>query len=189
MFEAMLMCRWQRVVLEWLNCCKTQANGDGQRRPSCVKVPVIVAEGYGHRIGILLLVTLTSSFYNGMGMHLKKICEGFPCFLDFKILKVPFWATWGSGGVGISIVVVPIVAVIVVVDLVSKERGAMQKAKVSNGRQKMNMAWKGRVIVWSFVRSFVRLSPWKKEKDNLEAKKWWRGKEGAKVKDGQKKSS
>jgi hypothetical protein len=46
-----------------------------------------------------------------------------------KILKEPFWATWCSGGVGISIVIVSIVAVIVVADLVSKERGTMQKPK------------------------------------------------------------
>jgi hypothetical protein len=46
-----------------------------------------------------------------------------------KILKEPFWATWGSGGVGISMAVVSIVAVIVVAVLVSKERGTMQKVK------------------------------------------------------------
>jgi hypothetical protein len=46
-----------------------------------------------------------------------------------KILKEPFWATWSSGGVVISIVVVPIAVAIVVADLESKERGTMQKAK------------------------------------------------------------
>jgi hypothetical protein len=46
-----------------------------------------------------------------------------------KILKGPFWATRSSGGVVISIGVVPIVVVIVVADLVSKEEGTMQMAK------------------------------------------------------------
>jgi hypothetical protein len=65
-----------------------------------------------------------------MGVHLKKkIARVSPCFLHLKILKEPFWATSGSGGVAISIIVVPIVVVIVVADLVSKGRGAMQKAK------------------------------------------------------------
>jgi hypothetical protein len=50
-------------------------------------------------------------------------------FFTFENLKEPFWATLGSGGVVISIVVVPIAIVIVVADLVSKERGTMQKAK------------------------------------------------------------
>jgi hypothetical protein len=53
----------------------------------------------------------------------KKIARVSPCFLHLKILKVPFWATWSSGGVVISIVVVPIAVVIVV------ERGTMQKTK------------------------------------------------------------
>jgi hypothetical protein len=50
-------------------------------------------EGYGQRIDILLLVTWTMRFYNGMAMHLKKKLRGFPCFLRLKFLKVPFWAT------------------------------------------------------------------------------------------------
>jgi hypothetical protein len=50
-------------------------------------------------------------------------------FFTFENFQEPFWATWSSGGVVISIVVVSIVVVIDVADLVSKERGAMQKAK------------------------------------------------------------
>jgi hypothetical protein len=50
-------------------------------------------------------------------------------FFTFENFKEPFWATWDSGEVLISIVVVPIAVVIVVADLVSKERGTMQKAK------------------------------------------------------------
>jgi heme/copper-type cytochrome/quinol oxidase subunit 4 len=50
-------------------------------------------------------------------------------FLHLKILKEPFWATWDSVGVAISIVVAFIVVVIVVGDLVWKEGVAMQKAK------------------------------------------------------------
>jgi hypothetical protein len=41
-------------------------------------------------------------------------------FFTFENFKGPFWATWGSAGVGISIVVVPIAVVIVVADLVWK---------------------------------------------------------------------
>jgi hypothetical protein len=59
----------------------------------------------------------------------KKIARVSPYFLHLKILKEPFWATWGSVGAVNSIVVVSIVVVIVVADLVSKERGTMQKAK------------------------------------------------------------
>jgi hypothetical protein len=59
----------------------------------------------------------------------KKNCEGFPMFFTFENFKEPFWATWSSGEVVISSVVVFNVAVIVVADLVSKERGSMQKAK------------------------------------------------------------
>jgi hypothetical protein len=59
----------------------------------------------------------------------EKKFKGFPMFLHLKILKEPFWATWSSGGVGVSIVVVSIAVVIVVVDLVSKEKKEMQKAK------------------------------------------------------------
>jgi hypothetical protein len=50
-------------------------------------------------------------------------------FFHLKISKVTFWATWSSGGVGISNVIVFIVVVIVVADLVSKEGRTMQKAK------------------------------------------------------------
>jgi hypothetical protein len=46
-----------------------------------------------------------------------------------KILKVPFRATWGSGGAANTIAVVFIAVVVIVADLVSKERGAMEKAK------------------------------------------------------------
>jgi uncharacterized membrane protein len=64
----------------------------------------------------------------------KKKLRGFPhVFYIWKFQKSPFWATWSSGGVVISIVVVFVVVfvvvVIVIVDLVSKGRGAMQKAK------------------------------------------------------------
>jgi hypothetical protein len=101
----------------------------GKDGPRCVKVSAIVAEGYEQRIGILLLVTSTTRFYNGVGVHLKKI-QGFPhVFYIWKFWKEPFWATWSNGGVVISIVVVPIVVVIVVANLVSKGRGSMQKAK------------------------------------------------------------
>jgi membrane protein insertase Oxa1/YidC/SpoIIIJ len=64
-----------------------------------------------------------------MSAEEKKNSRVSPCFLQLKILKEPFWATWSSGGVGISIVVVVIVVVIVVVDLMSKKGGTMQKAK------------------------------------------------------------
>jgi hypothetical protein len=56
--------------------------------------------------------------------------QGFPHgFYIWKFKKGPFWATWSSGEVCISIVIVFIVVVMVVADLVSKERGTMQKAK------------------------------------------------------------
>jgi hypothetical protein len=48
---------------------------------------VIVAEGYGQRLGILLFITWTTRFYNGMGVHLKKNCEGFPMFFIFENFK------------------------------------------------------------------------------------------------------
>jgi hypothetical protein len=53
-------------------------------------VPVVAAEGHGQRIGILLLVTSTTRFYNGMGVHLKKIARVSPCFLQLKFLKRAF---------------------------------------------------------------------------------------------------
>jgi hypothetical protein len=59
----------------------------------------------------------------------KKIARVSHVFYIWKFYKGPFWATWSSGGAGISIVVVSIVVAIVVADLVSKERGAMQKVK------------------------------------------------------------
>jgi hypothetical protein len=59
----------------------------------------------------------------------KKISRVSLCFSHLKILKGPFWALKSSDGVSISIVVVFIVVGIVVADLVSKERGKMQKAK------------------------------------------------------------
>jgi hypothetical protein len=46
-----------------------------------------------------------------------------------------------------------------------------------------------RSFVRSFGRSFVRLSSWIREKWRGETKKWWRGEEGAKVYNGQKKNS
>jgi hypothetical protein len=106
----------------------------------------------------------------------KKNCEGFPMFFTLKILKEPFWATWCSGGVVISIVIVFIVVVIVVADLVSKEGRTMQKAnklvmvsKRLTGRKKRRATV--RSLTCSSIRSFVRLSSWSKEDDNGEAKK------------------
>jgi hypothetical protein len=62
-----------------------------------------------------------------MSAEEKKI-QGRPhVFYIWKFQKGPFWSTWSSGGVGISIVVVSIADVIVVADLVSKERGTKQK--------------------------------------------------------------
>jgi hypothetical protein len=46
------------------------------------KASVIVAEGHGQRIG--------TRFYNELGVHLKKNCEGFPMFFTFKIFKRAF---------------------------------------------------------------------------------------------------
>jgi hypothetical protein len=54
------------------------------------KVSVIVAEGYGQRIGTILLVTWTTRFYNGMGVHLKKNFKGFPMFFTFENFKSAF---------------------------------------------------------------------------------------------------
>jgi membrane protein insertase Oxa1/YidC/SpoIIIJ len=50
-------------------------------------------------------------------------------FYEWNFQKQLLWATWSSGGVGISIVVVFIVVIIVIVVLVSKEGGTMQKVK------------------------------------------------------------
>jgi hypothetical protein len=50
--------------------------------------------------------------------------------------------------------------------------------KVSNGKQKMTVTWKGksyRSFVRSFARSFVRLSSWRKENDNGGKKVMTRG--------------
>jgi hypothetical protein len=47
---------------------------------------VIVAEGYGQRIGILL-ETWTTRFYHGMGVYLKKNWEGFAMFFTFENFK------------------------------------------------------------------------------------------------------
>jgi hypothetical protein len=56
--------------------------------------------------------------------------QGFPHVFTFENFKKGLFGRHeSSGGVGISIFVVPIAVVIVVVHLVSKERGAMQKAK------------------------------------------------------------
>jgi hypothetical protein len=77
-------------LMEWLDCCKSQANGDGQSRPSKAKASLIVVEGYRKRIGMLFLVTSTMRFYNGMGVHLKKNCEGFPMLFTFKNFKSAF---------------------------------------------------------------------------------------------------
>jgi hypothetical protein len=57
----------------------------------------------------------------------KKIARVSHVFYILKFLKVPFLATWSSGGVAISIVVVFIVVVIAVADLMSKKRGTMEK--------------------------------------------------------------
>jgi hypothetical protein len=60
MFDNMIkiMCKWKEgIVTGMTKLLHKPSNGGGQRRPSCVKVSVIVAEGYGQRIGVLLLVS------------------------------------------------------------------------------------------------------------------------------------
>jgi hypothetical protein len=63
-----------------------EMNKDGQ---AVVKVSVIVEEGYGQRIGILLFVTSTTRVYNGRGVHLKTNCEGFPMFFVIPCVGEP----------------------------------------------------------------------------------------------------
>jgi hypothetical protein len=144
------------LAMEWLIWCNELTKREDESRPALSKVEGAVDAANGSRDSTLYR-------YNGQGIYYgqdectkKKNCEGFPMFFTLKNSKAPFWATWNSGGVVISIVVVFIAVAIVVVDLVSKERGTMQKANVSNGMQKMNLTWEGEITVRSFARSIVR---------------------------------
>jgi hypothetical protein len=85
---------------------------------------MIVAEGYGQRIGILLLVT--SKFYNGIGVNLKKL-RGFPHVFRNPLRPIPYLATCLSSPAAREPV-----SVVISVDLPRKRKVMMEDVNVSN---------------------------------------------------------
>jgi hypothetical protein len=91
---------------------------------------VILLEGCGQIIGILLLVTSTMRFYNGMGVHVEKAARPIRCFRN-PLRPIPNLTTCPSSSGARE----PI-PVVILLNLPIKKRVLVRDVSVSNVRER-----------------------------------------------------